>query len=288
MSCHGSRASFLQCSTALNSDDEINNFSEKQLSKCIQQEKTWAPTTLLENHIITCLGLYIDEKTARDRRPYTPLPSRPASSLASSIPNAFRRSIFRKRPVSMGESPRRALRFNSAEISRMFDFGRTGRARSASISSGYGLLQNPEGIASHESNDVFRDDACYADGSSKPIMSFRGGVSWRNLDKEREELSLDLFWSDTRRENPFRPDIMPIEDLRPLSNFRNLRFLKLTGMLQSYQPFIWQAVWLNPALEDLHLEMALEPCIRQAFAASWPKIRGSWFPRTAPTARGLY
>ncbi|QVM09732.1 hypothetical protein D8B26_004390 [Coccidioides posadasii str. Silveira] len=257
MSCYGNKASFLQCSKALDSDDEIVNTSEKQ--------------------------------QALFRRPYTPLPSRPVSSATSaSIPDALRRSVFKKRPLSMSDS-RFSLRFNSAEISRIFDFGRNTRNRAASIGgSGYGLLQqSSSNQAANNSSEIFRDDACYADGSAKPIMSFRGGTTWRHLDTEREQLSLDLFWS-TRKENPFRPDIMPVEELAPLSNFRSLRSLKLTGMLRSYQRHIWQTVWLNPGLEDLYLEMALEPCIRHTFCGSWPKIRGKWFPRTAVTVRGLY
>ncbi|EEP77522.1 predicted protein [Uncinocarpus reesii 1704] len=184
----------------------------------------------------------------------------------------------------MSDSPRFSLRFNSAEISRVFDFGRNTRTRTVSIgSSSYNLLQ----AETNESRELFRDDTRYADGSAKPIMSFRGGTSWRHLDTERESLSLDLFWS-SHKENPFRPDIMPMMELAPLCNFRNLRSLKLTGMLQSYQLLIWQTVWLSHGLEELHLEMALEPCIRHTFCGSWPKIRGKWFPRTAVTARGLY
>ncbi|OJD14749.1 hypothetical protein ACJ73_09046 [Blastomyces percursus] len=76
-------------------------------------------------------------------------------------------------------------------------------------------------------------------------------------------------------------DILPVEAIAPLCNFRNLRFLKLAGMSQSYQKYIWQAAWLNPGLETLELEMALEPCIRRAFAG-WPYIKGGWVQQSKP------
>ncbi|KAI1936432.1 hypothetical protein LOZ04_001240 [Ophidiomyces ophidiicola] len=214
---------------------------------------------------------------------------RPASTATSaSIPDALRQKILKKRRLSMNDTPRFSIRFNNAEICRIFDFGRTTRTRSSSIgSSGRGILQSSPDQTTIDSTEAFRDDTYYTDGSAKPIMSFRGGSSWRHLDAERDNVYLDLFWS-SHKENPFRPEIMPIVELAPLSNFRHLRILKLTGMLQSYQPYIWQAVWLNQNLEELHLEMALEPCIRQTFCASWPKIRGNWFPRTAVAVRGLY
>ncbi|PGH07911.1 hypothetical protein AJ79_06119 [Helicocarpus griseus UAMH5409] len=83
-------------------------------------------------------------------------------------------------------------------------------------------------------------------------------------------------------------DILPLEAMKPLCNFRNLRFLKLTGMSQSYQKYIWQAVWLNPGFEELELEMTLEPCIRRAFS-SWPSIKGNWVQRDKPdTTRSSY
>ncbi|KAI1975438.1 hypothetical protein LOZ12_000917 [Ophidiomyces ophidiicola] len=190
----------------------------------------------------------------------TPRPSRPASTATSaSIPDALRQKILKKRRLSMNDTPRFSIRFNNAEICRIFDFGRTTRTRSSSIgSSGRGILQSSPDQTTIDSTEAFRDDTYYTDGSAKPIMSFRGGSSWRHLDAERDNVYLDLFWS-SHKENPFRPEIMPIVELAPLSNFRHLRILKLTGMLQSYQPYIWQAVWLNQNLEELHLEMALEP-----------------------------
>src|SRR5436309_14198076 len=64
--------------------------------------------------------------------------------------------------------------------------------------------------------------------------------------------------------------------MRQLCNFRHLRSLLLNGMLQSYQKYIWQTCWLNPALEELTLEMALEPSIHDPYSQQWPVIEGDW------------
>ena len=68
----------------------------------------------------------------------------------------------------------------------------------------------------------------------------------------KHHLDLDLF----------RPEgavnVFPPQDLAPLCLFRDLRSLKITGMMQSYQWNIWLVVWLNPQLTDLTLEMAGE------------------------------
>lgn len=138
--------------------------------------------------------------------------------------------------------------------------------------------------------EPFEDDDSM-DGFDKPIISFRGGSAWQALDLNCKVLALDLFWPTKKNspfDNPFRPDIMPVEELASLCNFRNLRKLKLTGMSQSYQKYIWQTVWLNPALEELELEMALEPCIRRTFNADWPSIKGDWSYRTADEMPGVY
>lgn len=138
--------------------------------------------------------------------------------------------------------------------------------------------------------EPFEDDDSM-DGFDKPMISFRGGSAWQALDLNCGVLALDLFWPTKKNspfDNPFRPDIMPVEELVSLCNFRNLRKLKLTGMSQSYQKYIWQTVWLNPAIEELELEMALEPCIRRTFNADWPSIKGNWSYRTADEMPGVY
>ncbi|KAM5434724.1 hypothetical protein MferCBS31731_006496 [Microsporum ferrugineum] len=176
--------------------------------------------------------------------------------------------------------------------------GNTARSASrSSFSSNIALLR--AAFSSKQNNmkeyedtfdEPFEDDDS-TDGFDKPIISFRGGAAWQSLDQNCEVLALDLFWPTKRNnpfDNPFRSDIMPVEELSSLCNFRNLRKLKLTGMSRSYQKYIWQTVWLNPGLEELELEMALEPCIRRTFNADWPSIKGDWSYRTADEASGVY
>ncbi|KAJ6098538.1 hypothetical protein N7467_000073 [Penicillium canescens] len=90
----------------------------------------------------------------------------------------------------------------------------------------------------------------------KPIQFFRGGPSWGSFPEARR--LWDWICS------------------LPLCEFRNLRSLKLTGMLRSYQVYIWQAVWLNPNLEALHLAMALEPGILSIQSTEWKQIKTGW------------
>ena len=72
------------------------------------------------------------------------------------------------------------------------------------------------------------------------------------MDHNKHHLEIDLL----------RPEgevnIFPLQDLSPLCLYRGLRILKITGMMQSYQSYIWLVVWLNPQLTDLTLEMAGE------------------------------
>ncbi|KAL9107914.1 MAG: hypothetical protein Q9227_007236 [Pyrenula ochraceoflavens] len=71
-------------------------------------------------------------------------------------------------------------------------------------------------------------------------------------------------------------DIFPLEDLKPLCQFRSLRYLQLNGMLQSYQKYIWLTTWLNPNLEELVLEMALKPSIRVHYVNEVCEIDDKW------------
>lgn len=98
---------------------------------------------------------------------------------------------------------------------------------------------------------------------------------WPSIDTNLEELHLDLFWPKVGAE-PREGDVFPVEDLEPLCNFRQLRSLKITGMMESYQKYIWQAAWLNPHLKELAMEMALEPNIRKGHDKAWPTIKGGW------------
>ncbi|OGE49797.1 hypothetical protein PENARI_c019G02721 [Penicillium arizonense] len=108
----------------------------------------------------------------------------------------------------------------------------------------------------------------------KPIQFFRGGPSWGKLPRSKATLGLDLFSSI--EEDKKDDGILAIIELKPLCEFRNLRSLKLTGMLRSYQVYIWQAVWQNPNLGALHLAMALEPGILSIQSTEWKQIKTGW------------
>ena len=99
--------------------------------------------------------------------------------------------------------------------------------------------------------------------SDTPIPEFEPYL-WRSLDQRRKVLALDLFRPIPNADHESHQDlefadIFPVGGLKPLLTFRNLRALKLVGMMQSYQPAIWAACWLNEHLWDLHLEMASTP-----------------------------
>lgn len=89
-----------------------------------------------------------------------------------------------------------------------------------------------------------------------------------------ESLWIDLF----RPAGNGEIQMLDVDQMAPLCEFRNLRVLKITGMMQSYQRYIWKAVWLNPCLEELELGMALSPSIRSDTQTwtEWPVIRGGW------------
>ncbi|KAL1961640.1 hypothetical protein VTN77DRAFT_1355 [Rasamsonia byssochlamydoides] len=112
-----------------------------------------------------------------------------------------------------------------------------------------------------------------------PIFEFKGGSAWMELNAEQPELWIDLFWPIPLDASDDEEDMLNIEELKPLCSFRNLRVLKLTGMMQSYQKYIWQAAWLNHDLETLVLEMALEPRIADHLKRAWPVIKDDWTPR---------
>ncbi|BCS23215.1 uncharacterized protein APUU_31440A [Aspergillus puulaauensis] len=128
------------------------------------------------------------------------------------------------------------------------------------------------------------------------LMEFRGGALWAAIPRNRRVLGLDVFWpvqtdnlmhetekAGTGNQNRIdafegeedgEPAIFPISGMAPLCMFRNLRILKLTGMMQSYQMYIFQAAWLNTDLEELEIEMALAPRLRRGY--KWPFMKGDW------------
>lgn len=128
---------------------------------------------------------------------------------------------------------------------------------------------------------------------AKPLMFFRGGASWTCLPREMPAIGLDLFWPVKINHNDdtdldHHREVLHIEELAPLCQFRRLRVLKVTGMLQSYQKYIWQAAWLNPELEELELGMAIGPRIRRNFPGDWPCIKGGWTLREDTYGEPVY
>ena len=69
-------------------------------------------------------------------------------------------------------------------------------------------------------------------------------------------------------------DVLPLEDMRPLRQYTHLKELTIVGMLDSYQPMIWEAVWAMRKLISLQLRMALEPVLRRG--NEWPFIQNRW------------
>jgi len=131
-----------------------------------------------------------------------------------------------------------------------------------------------------DSNSTVTETHANLGGPSRPIMHFRPNL-WRRLERNRSTLNLDLFWPlkpdpahDDNEDEGF--DVFPLDDMRPLCDFRHLRSLQLNGMLRSYQKYIWQTCWLNPALEELILEMALEPTMHDPYSQHCPVIEGDW------------
>lgn len=152
-------------------------------------------------------------------------------------------------------------------------------------------------------------------GRGRPIMHFRPNL-WRHLERDRSTLNIDLFWplkttvtADSLSGQTYRysssqiapplddkqrdiadddSDIFPLEDLRPLCEFRHLRSLKLNTMLRSYQKYIWQACWLNPGLEDLTLEMALAPDINNSYRHLYATIGFDWKMRSEEDGSEYY
>ena len=116
-------------------------------------------------------------------------------------------------------------------------------------------------------------------------IAFMGRETWKDLDLNAKELHLDLF----RLQDPEDPEdnMLPAQELSLLLSHRNLRVLKITGMLQSYQKCIWQLVWMNPKLEVLELEMALEPEILMEDSQFRP-IQGEWTALTEQEAGPTY
>lgn len=167
-----------------------------------------------------------------------------------------------KRSRSQSRSPTRAPSISSETRRRRF------------------LLRTPFNMASSRRNEriesVLATPTPQEPGTpARPLIYFRGGATWNHLPKDLTSLGIDVFWP-VREGQDVEDNILEIEEMAPLCQFRNLRVLKITGMMQSYQKYIWQAAWLNTDLEELELGMALEPRIRRRASKRWPYIKGGW------------
>ena len=88
----------------------------------------------------------------------------------------------------------------------------------------------------------YRDKA-----GSFPRVTFTKELLIR-MNHNKRHLEIDLFRPASE------PTVFPLQDLSPLCLYRELRTLKITGMMQNYQSMLWPVVWLNPQLTDLSLE----------------------------------
>ncbi|RLM01704.1 hypothetical protein CFD26_109030 [Aspergillus turcosus] len=190
---------------------------------------------------------------------------------------------------------------SSLSQSRLFDLSKSrsqsrSPTRAPSISSETRrrrfLLRTPFNMASSRRNEriesVLATPTPQEPGTpARPLIYFRGGTTWNHLPKDLAALGIDVFWP-VREGQDVEDNILEIEEIAPLCQFRNLRVLKITGMMQSYQKYIWQAAWLNTDLEELELGMALEPRIRRRASKRWPYIKGGWMLDTAHHSEPVY
>ena len=109
----------------------------------------------------------------------------------------------------------------------------------------------------------------------KPLVNFRGGFAWETLSQDRTSLGLDMFRPQASDQKDLK--CLSLVEMKPLCHFRALRSLKLVGMMQSYQTYIWQTAWLNLNLEELELGMALEPEVTSStYSMQWELIQHGW------------
>lgn len=102
---------------------------------------------------------------------------------------------------------------------------------------------------------------------------------WPSLPVETlTTLSINMYRTGLRS-GSYQDDLLPRRGLYPLRRFVNLRELSLSGMVDSYQKMIWEAVWSIPGLKKLELKMVLEPILRRKHVHEWPFIEDEWRPR---------
>ena len=100
------------------------------------------------------------------------------------------------------------------------------------------------------------------------------------MDHNKHHLEIDLFRPESE------PNVFPLDDLSPLCLYRELRTLKITGMMRSYQSHIWLVAWMNPQLTDLALEMAGEAEALDVEAIAKCQEYAKWRPTMQDVAQG--
>ncbi|CRG83490.1 hypothetical protein PISL3812_00841 [Talaromyces islandicus] len=92
--------------------------------------------------------------------------------------------------------------------------------------------------------------------------------------RNKESIWVDL-WIPIRAGDRVIP--LDAQYLSSLKSFLGLQYLKVTGMLKSYQKEIFRAVWKMELLEYLDLRMAEEPQLSPG--VYWRRIEKGWDPR---------
>ncbi|KAJ9349936.1 hypothetical protein C8Q69DRAFT_531679 [Paecilomyces variotii] len=197
-------------------------------------------------------------------------------------------ALYKERRSSMSDlGSLKSGPFSAASKRHFWDFSKKAYEEPVTSNKGHtrtgrSLIRSAFGSSAIRSKSVQHEDSRFDFGfdphpgsEENPLLYFRGGASWKYIERNLDVLCLDLFWPIKQKAST-ENDMIKVAELRPLCTFRHLRVLKLTGMMQSYQTMIWQVVWLNPDLEELDLEMALEPCIRRGFNGYWTSISPGW------------
>ncbi|GME28525.1 hypothetical protein GTA08_BOTSDO12955 [Neofusicoccum parvum] len=89
---------------------------------------------------------------------------------------------------------------------------------------------------------------------------------WAVIPDTIQKLNLNLFVPDaeTRDVHEPHPDYFAHDDLKHVTSFEHLKILRVYNMVDSFQPFLWEAVWKNPGLVTLELGMKDKPITRDS------------------------
>ncbi|KAJ5580297.1 uncharacterized protein N7459_006282 [Penicillium hispanicum] len=246
----------------------------------------WEDAGDYEAQLSKGLDIHLDLSLPK-RFPFNLGPERRPRSSSDDTPTATPR---KRRHLSLPVGLRRRATVTTAPT-RLLDFTRRARSPSPIKSKTEPTIEEIEVLASP--TDSVQDEpftmlvVAETATPAKPILSFRGGVAWDDIARDKMTLGLDLFW-------PNAPDAQVMEcldimELKPLCQFLGLSSLKLVGMMQSYQSYIWQAAWLNLNLDELELGMALEPeIISSERAADWKLIQDEWKMDKKTSAKPIY